>query len=68
MEEEYGEKLARIDERTLNIQESLQRVEMELSQNYVSKSEFAPIRLIVYGMVGLVLTAVVGAVITLALA
>jgi len=36
-----------------------------LSKRYVTKDEFAPVKNIVYGLVALILTAVVGALITL---
>ncbi|MFA6006932.1 MAG: hypothetical protein WC764_04395 [Candidatus Paceibacterota bacterium] len=33
--------------------------------NYVTKKEFAPVKIIVYGMVGIILTSVMGGLITL---
>lgn len=40
-------------------------VDVKLSSHYVSKEEFEPVKKIVYGLVGLILVAVVGAVISL---
>ncbi len=51
--------LIRIDERTMSIVEELK----QLRTTVVSKAEFNPIRLLVYGLVGLVLTAVFTAVV-----
>lgn len=39
----------------------------KIDHNYVTKAEFEPIRKLVYGLVGLILIAVVGAVMTLVL-
>ena len=38
-----------------------------LSSNYVTKAEFEPVRKLVYGVVGLILVAVVGTVLAIAL-
>jgi tetrahydromethanopterin S-methyltransferase subunit B len=40
-------------------------VKKNTEMNFVTKAEFTPVRQIVYGMVGLLLTAVVGALISL---
>lgn len=40
-------------------------LENTIRQNYVQQSEFKPIKTIVYGFVGLILTSVVGALIAL---
>lgn len=47
----------------IGIQQSLTKIE----ENMVTKETFSPIRSLVYGMVGLVLTGVVGALLTLVL-
>jgi len=47
-EEEFGAILARVDERTRNIEARLDW--------FVTKDEFAPVRRIVYGAVGVALT------------
>jgi len=54
--------LARLDERTANMAEDL----ADLKANYVTKTEFAPVRAIVFGGVVLVLVAFMGALIVLA--
>lgn len=43
------------------IKEKLNTVDDKVSNHYVSKEEFEPIKKIVYGLVGLILVAVVGA-------
>ena len=47
------------------IKEKLNAVDNKVSSHYVSKEEFEPIKKIVYGMVGLILVAVVGALVAL---
>lgn len=47
------------------IKEKLNAVDTKVSSSYVSKEEFEPIRRIVYGVVSLILIAVVGAVVAL---
>jgi hypothetical protein len=47
------------------IKEKLNAVDTKVSSNYVSKEEFEPIRKIVYGVVSVILIAVVGAVVAL---
>lgn len=47
------------------IKEKLNAVDQKVSTHYVSKEEFEPIKKIVYGMVGLILVAVVGALVAL---
>lgn len=54
--------LVRLDERTKNIAEDL----ADLKANYVTKTEFAPVRAIVFGGVVIVLVAFMGALIVLA--
>lgn len=54
--------LARLDERTANMAVDL----ADLKANYVTKTEFAPVRAIVFGGVVLVLVAFMGALIALA--
>ncbi len=55
---EDSELLARIDERTKAMAERM--------DDFVTKSEFAPVRSIVFGMVGAVLLAVLGALLIMA--
>jgi len=47
------------------IKSSVQRIEILLEKDYVKKSDFEPVKKIVYGMVGIILTAVLLAVIYL---
>lgn len=47
------------------IKEKLNAVDQKVSSSYVSKEEFEPIKKIVYGMVSLILIAVVGALVAL---
>ena len=47
------------------IKEKLNAVDTKVSTHYISKEEFEPIKRIVYGMVGLILVAVVGALVAL---
>lgn len=48
-----------------NIEEKVTNIEKKLEGHYVTKDEFEPIKKIVYGMVGLILVAVVGALLAL---
>lgn len=57
--------LARIDERTKLTNEAVAKLETTIQDNYVTRLEFAPVKAVVYGMVGLILMAVLAAVITL---
>lgn len=47
------------------IKEKLNDVDQKVSTHYVSKEEFEPIKKIVYGLVSLILIAVVGALVAL---
>jgi hypothetical protein len=47
------------------IRERLDKIERKLDSTYITKQEFEPIKRIVYGMVFLVLTGVVGALVKL---
>ena len=47
------------------MKDKLDGVDQKISTHYVSREEFEPIKKIVYGMVGLVLVAVVGALVSL---
>lgn len=58
-------KLAVIQTDLTYIKEKLNAVDQKVSTHYVSKEEFEPIRKIVYGMVSLILIAVVGALVAL---
>lgn len=47
-------------EKIEGLEKAVGRIETQLSSNYVSNDKFTPVRNIVYGMVALILTAVVG--------
>lgn len=47
------------------VKDKLDSIDNKVSSHYVSKEEFEPIKKIVYGLVGLILVAVVGAVLSL---
>ena len=49
------------------IKESLRKIEEQLERDFVTRAEFNPVRTIVYGMVGIILVAVIGALIALVL-
>lgn len=58
-------KLAVIQTDLTYIKEKLNAVDNKVSSYYVSKEEFEPIKKIVYGLVSLILVAVVGALVAL---
>lgn len=47
------------------IKKNIDDLKGQISQNYISRAEFEPIKKIVYGMVALVLTSVFGAILAL---
>ena len=47
------------------IQKDIQEIKLKLDQKYVTKEEFSTVRAITYGLVSLVLVAVVGGLMTL---
>lgn len=58
-------KLAVIQNDLTYIKEKMNAIDTKVSNNYVSKEEFEPIKKIVYGVVSLILVAVVGALVAL---
>lgn len=58
-------KLAVIANDVSYIKEEVKEINKKLCGEYVSKIEFEPVKRIVYGMVALILTAVIGALIGL---
>lgn len=58
-------KLAVIQTDLTYIKEKLNTVDQKVSTHYVSKDEFEPIKKIAYGLVSLILVAVVGAMVAL---
>ena len=65
MDEQHSEQLARIDERTISMAHTLDRIQRDLDKNYVTRAEFGPVKTVVFSMVGLVLTTVLSAVVLL---
>ncbi len=57
--------LSRIDERTLNLVSQMEEIKETLENKYVTQAEFLPIRNIAYGLVSIIVVAVVGALIAL---
>jgi hypothetical protein len=60
-------KLAVIQKDLEYIKCSVEEIKGKLDKEYVTQDEFTPVKNIVYGIVGLILTSVVGALITLIL-
>lgn len=58
-------KLAILQTDMAYIKEKLNDIDQKVSSGYVSKEEFEPIKKIVYGVVSLILTAVIGAIVAL---
>lgn len=58
-------KIALIQQDISYMKDKLDNVDQKISTHYVSRDEFEPIKRIVYGMVGLILIAVVGALVSL---
>ena len=59
--------LAVIVEKVNNIEHKVTNIENKLERDYVTQDQFQPVRNIVYGLVGLILLSVVGALLTLIL-
>jgi tetrahydromethanopterin S-methyltransferase subunit B len=57
--------LARLDERTASLVTAVNDIKEKMEKHYVSVNEFTPVKNLVYGMVGIILMAFVGAIITL---
>ena len=62
-EAEACELLIRIDERTKKLEEGMDRFE----EIYVTHQEFAPVKVIAYGLVTLCMTGIVGAILAMVL-
>ena len=60
-----AELLAVLDERTGQIASDVQEIKVDLAAHFVRRDEFMPVRHVVYGMVGLILAAVAGALVML---
>jgi len=64
--------LSRIDERTnllmdrlVSMKEEIQEIKGSIEKRYVSQDEFQPIKLLVYGLVAITMTSVMGSVLVL---
>lgn len=62
-----GALLVRLDERTQTIVKELDSMNRRMESGLVTRAEFAPVRNLVYGATGLILLAVVGAMVALVL-
>jgi len=60
-------KFALIQQQMSYMTKQLDTIDNKVSTHYVTREEFEPIKKIVYGLVGLILVAVVGAVVSLVL-
>lgn len=47
-----------------DVYQSIEHLRREIADSYVTKAEFAPVKSIAYGVVGLILVTVVGALLT----
>lgn len=54
-----------MDEKFNEIKQTLEKLSTNLEANYVRKEEFQPVKQLVYGLVGLILTSVIGALLAL---
>jgi hypothetical protein len=43
----------------------LDKIDQRLERDYVTQEEFRPVKAVVYGLIGLIMTTVIGALITL---
>ena len=57
--------LNHVKESLVELKEEMKELIASFKKDYVTQQEFAPVRLIVYGLVGTVLVGVLGALITL---
>lgn len=58
-------KIAVVQTDVTYLKEKIDTIDKKLDAQYVTQDEFDPIRKLVYGIVGLILTAVVGALISI---
>ena len=54
-----------IDTKLNFIMQSVKDIKQDLEKNYVTRMEFEPIKKIIYGLIGVILLAVVGAMVAL---
>ena len=64
-EQAHGERLARIEERMKGLAQGVKAINDKLDNYFISRAEFTPIRNLVYGFTGLLLTGIVVALIAL---
>jgi hypothetical protein len=57
--------LIRVDERIKSISEKIEEIDNKLSNSYVTKAEFRPVKLITYGAASTILLSVFGALVLL---
>ena len=57
--------LVRLDERMRRFEEMLTRIDRHVEENVVTRTEFDPVKRLVFGAAGLILVGVVGALIAL---
>ena len=62
-EESIDVKIARIDQRTETIEKRIEA----LSNDFVSRAEFGPVRAVVYGLVGCIMVSVITAILAIVL-
>ena len=60
-----SEKVTNIEGSLVEIKKSIDELVRKIDDTYVTKNEFGPVKSVVYGLVTLILTSVVGAVIYL---
>lgn len=56
---------ARLDERMKNVEALCQHIDAKLDGSYVTRTEFTPVKNLVYGCAGIMLIGVVGALVAL---
>ncbi len=63
--QELSVAVAKIDERTKILVTSVDKIEDTLSKSYVTQDEFKPVKALMYGLVGVILTSVIGSILLL---
>ena len=65
MKDSLQTQVAVLTQATMDIKSDVTEIKTKLDSRYVSKDEFEPIKKLVYGVVGLILTTVIGALLAL---
>lgn len=60
-------KIALVEQKIDDLKEDVNEIKKILNSNYVTQKEFTPVRNLMYGLVGLILASVFGALLTLVL-